>query len=381
MKKFLIFLVYVFILCNGSIFAQRAATHTIKNFTINYVTDKYSFDIYSLDTGSPATSVGYFDYCFTFNSAYISNPVLSNVNSKYTSSSPTGDYAAMNVTIISGPSIRVAISFTGAGMGTGDLLSTSEPDGELICTVTTDFVETPGQFTQLDWDLVNSGFITPNLNLVNPTYVGEDLSTPLPVELSSFTASINQSAVNLKWQTKTEFANYGFEVERAPRNPKSDLPAETSVKAGIRNPKFEKIGFVQGYGNSNSPKDYSFLDKSPSGGSKFIYRLKQIDNDGKFEYSDEVEIELVPDKFELYQNYPNPFNPETNIKFAVPKAGNISLSVYSILGEKVKDLISGFYEPGIYNLEFNAKDLGSGTYIYRLQGENFVQVKKMLLVK
>ena len=162
---------------------------------------------------------------------------------------------------------------------------------------------------------------------------------PLPVELSSFTASITQNTVNLKWQTKTEVNNYGFEVER---------------KAGSKEygaGKWEKLGFMQGYVNSNSPKDYSFMDKNPSGGSKFLYRLKQIDNDGKFEYSGEVELEFVPVKFELFQNYPNPFNPATNIKFAVPKAGNITLSVYSILGEKVKDLISGFYEPGIYNLE------------------------------
>jgi hypothetical protein len=208
-----------------------------------------------------------------------------------------------------------------------------------------------------------------NSTVYSPLTASDGDNGPLPVELSSFTASINQNVANLIWKTKTEVNNYGFEVERKVES--------REYGAG----KFEKIGFVSGSGNSNSPKDYSFLDKNPSGGSRFLYRLKQVDNNGKFTYSDEVELELVPAKFELFQNYPNPFNPSTNIKFAVPKAGNISLSVYSILGEKVKDLISGFYEPGIYNLEFNAKDLGSGTYFYRLQGENFVQVKKMLLVK
>lgn len=242
------------------------------------------------------------------------------------------------------------------GIGTGDFfLVSGEPD-----------ISGSGP----NWYVESSGLTGGNSVEL---YQASTSSVPLPVELSSFTASINQNAVNLKWQTKTEINNYGFEVERKVGNGK--------LVDGV----WEKIAFVNGHGNSNSPKDYSLTDKNPSGGSKFIYRLKQIDNDGKFEYSKEVEIELVPDKFELYQNYPNPFNPVTNIKFAVPKAGKISIDVYNILGEKVRDLITEFLEPGIYNIPFDGKDLGSGAYIYRLQAEStkdgFVQVKKMLLIK
>ena len=159
----------------------------------------------------------------------------------------------------------------------------------------------------------------------------------LPVELSSFSALINKNVVNLKWQTKTEINNYGFEVERA--------SSSTSPIQG-----WEKIAFVNGHGNSNSPKDYSFVDKNPAGGSKFIYRLKQIDTDGKFEYSKEVEIELVPDEFKLFQNYPNPFNPVTNIKFALPKAAKVTLLVYNLLGEKVATLLNEDKEAGFYDV-------------------------------
>jgi len=191
---------------------------------------------------------------------------------------------------------------------------------------------------------------------------------PLPVELSSLIASFNKSAVSLKWQTRTEVNNYGFEVERA-----SSMTSPSQV--------WEKIGFVNGHGNSNSPKDYSFVDKNPTGGSKFIYRLKQIDNDGKFEYSKEVEIELVPNEFNLFQNYPNPFNPATSIKFALQKAGIVNLIVYNMLGEQIATLVNEVKEAGFYDVQFDASNLSTGVYIYRFTAGDFVQTKKMTLMK
>ena len=221
----------------------------------------------------------------------------------------------------------------------------------------------PGQGEE--WYIEIGGFERTN-PVFNPGITVEVL---LPVELSSFSATLNGNNINLHWQTKTEINNYGFEIER---------------KIGskeLRSENWEKIGFIQGSGNSNSQKDYMFADKNPIGGSRFIYRLKQIDNTGSFEYSNQVEIEIIPDKFELFQNYPNPFNPETIIKFAAPRAGKIILSVYNVLGEKVKDLADGFFEPGIYNVLFDGKEFSSGLYIYRIQTENFIQVKKMQLIR
>ena len=193
------------------------------------------------------------------------------------------------------------------------------------------------------------------------------LDVPLPVELSSFTASIDQNVVNLKWQTKTEMNNYGFEIERA-----------SFITSHIQG--WEKIGFIEGTGNSISPKDYSFIDVNPSGG-KLIYRLRQIDLNGSSEYSDEVEVELTPSEFALYQNYPNPFNPITNIKFDIPKTAKINLIVYNLLGEKIATLLDGDKEAGFYEVKFDASSFSSGIYIYKLTAGDFVQTKKMTMMK
>ena len=194
------------------------------------------------------------------------------------------------------------------------------------------------------------------------------LDVPLPVELSSFKASIDQNVVNLKWQTKTEMNNYGFEIERA-----------SSMTSPIQG--WEKIGFIEGSGNSISPKDYSFVDFNPSGGTKIIYRLKQIDLNGSFEYSNEVEVELTPSEFALYQNYPNPFNPITNIKFDIPKTAKINLIVYNLLGEKIATLLDEDKEAGFYDVKFDASSFSSGIYIYKLTAGDFIQTKKMTFIK
>ena len=197
---------------------------------------------------------------------------------------------------------------------------------------------------------------------------------PLPVELTSFTADINSNNVNLNWKTATEVNNNGFEIQRAAvRGQRSEVIS------------WEKIGFVEGHGNSNSPEEYSFSDKNLTGGTKFIYRLKQIDDDGQYEYSKELEVEVVPKQFALYQNYPNPFNPTTNIKFDLPEASKVELNVYNILGEKVATLLNKTLEAGYQQVQFNGRDLASGTYIYRIEvsgsGQSFARTKKMLLLK
>ena len=190
-----------------------------------------------------------------------------------------------------------------------------------------------------------------------------DPANPLPVELYSFTAVSNPDKIILKWKTETETNNYGFEIERKVQ----DL--------------WQKLGFVQGNGNSNSPKEYTYLDESVIGGSKFQYRLKQIDNNGQFEYSATVEVEIIPTEFALFQNYPNPFNPSTTIRFSLPAETKLKINIYNMLGELVETLAEADYEAGFHKVTFNASKLPSGVYIYRIESSKFTQVRKMIVLK
>ena len=205
--------------------------------------------------------------------------------------------------------------------------------------------------------------------------------TPLPVELSSFTATVSSSSVKLYWVTSTEVNNYGFDIER--NTPLS--PFSRGEAADV----WEKIGFVYGSGNSNSPKIYSLIDDNVSAGS-YLYRLKQIDNDGKFEYSKTVDVSIIkPDAFTLEQNYPNPFNPTTKIKYTIPSVtlrqaqGDVlvSLKVFDVLGNEAAVLVNETQQPGNYEVEFKAEKLSSGVYYYRLQAGTFVETKKMILLR
>ena len=202
-------------------------------------------------------------------------------------------------------------------------------------------------------------------------------NSELPVELTSFTANVRENIVMLEWLTATEVNNYGFEIEK-----------QTGSKQSVLG-NWEMIGFIEGHGNSNSPKQYSFTDKNLIGGSLFKYRLKQIDNDGSYEYSDEIEVEIIPTEFALYQNYPNPFNPSTKIRYQLPQESEVIIKIYDILGSEVITLLNEKKEPGVYEVEFNASQLSSGTYIYRLvaggpstsSGQSFVETKKMILLR
>ncbi|MFZ1517601.1 MAG: T9SS type A sorting domain-containing protein [Ignavibacteriaceae bacterium] len=195
------------------------------------------------------------------------------------------------------------------------------------------------------------------------------IDNPLPVELSSFTASVIGKSVKLKWQTATEINNYGFDVEK-----KLNTYEQTSDS-------WEKIGFVNGNGNSNSAKSYTFVDENIIHGS-YSYRLKQIDNDGKYEFSHSVNIDLgKPSEFILEQNYPNPFNPSTTIKFSLPEAAKIKITVFNLLGQEIAVLVDELKESGVHSVEFDASHLNSGIYIYRIESNSFIQTRKMTLIK
>ncbi len=220
-----------------------------------------------------------------------------------------------------------------------------------------------------------------DLNTFSEFGVASTSDNPLPVELLSFNANNIFNQVKLNWKTATEIDNYGFEIERKQFSVGSLQPL-----GGI----WENIGFVNGHGNSNSPKEYTFIDENPGSG-KFEYRLKQMDNNGNFGYSAAIEVEInqLPTEFKLYQNYPNPFNPSTTIKYSIPfvetRGGasiqNILLKIYDVLGNEIATLVNENKAAGVYEVEFNASMLPSGIYFYRLRAGDYDMVKKLILMK
>jgi len=187
----------------------------------------------------------------------------------------------------------------------------------------------------------------------------------VPVELVSFNASVDKNVVDLRWITSTELNNSGFEVER---------------RSG--NTSYEKIAFVQGNGTTTQVKGYSYSDELNQTGT-YYYRLKQIDFDGTFEYSNEIMVSVIalPGQYALAQNYPNPFNPSTSIEYVISQEGFVNLSVFNLLGQKVAELINEVKENGNHNVVFDASKLSSGTYIYTLSVNGNAVTKKMTLIK
>jgi hypothetical protein len=192
----------------------------------------------------------------------------------------------------------------------------------------------------------------------------------VPVELTSFTAGVAGGRVELNWSTATEVNNQGFEILRSAQNDND----------------WQQIGFVPGFGTTTELKSYSYTDQSVSNG-KYYYKLKQIDFDGSFTYSEAVEAEVsLPTIFALEQNYPNPFNPSTLIRFSLPVDAQVTIGVYNLVGEKVAEIASGNFSSGSHNVTFDASKLTSGIYFYRLDatginGKTFSSVKKMTLMK
>lgn len=192
----------------------------------------------------------------------------------------------------------------------------------------------------------------------------------IPVELVSFTASIINRSVNLNWQTATEVNNSGFVIERS------------VISNGVRNLNWEEIGFVNGKGTTTSTNQYSFIDNSPLSGISY-YRLKQLDFDGSFTYSSEIEVNFnsIVSEFNLEQNYPNPFNPSTVISYQLAVSSNVSLKVYDVLGNEVATLVDEFREAGNHSIGFNASNLASGIYYYTLTNGSQSLTKKMILIR
>jgi hypothetical protein len=237
----------------------------------------------------------------------------------------------------------------------------------------------------------NFNYTAPNKGAVDTIYaavVGErsgggtgswnwasNVPLALPIQLSSFTGSvINATTVQLDWSTISEVNNYGFFVERRAAAEQNFIELPNS--------------FVPGHGTTSVPQHYSHTDAAASLAT-WYYRLKQIDLDGTVHYTDGIQVDILtdvrekslPEEFALSQNYPNPFNPSTQIQFALPEESHVKLEVYNALGQRALTLVDETKSAGFYSERFDATGFASGFYVYRLQAGDFVDTKKLLLLK
>lgn len=271
-----------------------------------------------------------------------------------TNSSGNGWGARDEVTLLTKPGVRRVANWSTTTVGTNGSLIIHHPNNDTTKVRNVFFAFAVSQITP---STTAEALIENAVELLVKDLI-------IPVELSSFNAAVINGEVSLYWTTATELNNRGFEIQR---------------KAA--NGEYQNLGFVPGFGTTTERRSYSFVDNKAKVGA-YSYRLKQMDYDGTYSFSDEVNVDVNPPLvFSLEQNYPNPFNPSTIIKYSIPQDGFVNLAVYNLLGEKVATLVNDVQKAGRYDVNFDASRLASGIYFYTIESANYKSVKKMMLIK
>jgi hypothetical protein len=190
------------------------------------------------------------------------------------------------------------------------------------------------------------------------------------IELESFSAApADRGGVVLSWKTASETNNYGFNI----------------LRSRSQSGEYEKIN--SSLIRHRNDGEYSYTDRTAESGGRYYYMLQDLDVDGGTTNHGPVFIEVAaPETYVLHQNYPNPFNPTTNLSFPLPKGGDVTLTIYNLLGQPVRKLVHEQRAAGTHTVVWdgrneNGEQVPSGVYHYRLQAGSFVETKKMLLMK
>ena len=317
------------------------------------------YDISSLPANATIDSVSFFGYVNATNWPYWSATPMGNVNPVSDPASSINSQIQANYNQSSAYIYSDESSSYGTGWHTYELMNSAVSDLQSALS--------QGWFAMgfIDRDFSTSYYVNfDGWSQSNPPYLKVNYHYIVPVELTSFNATVNNGSVLLKWNTATEKNNKGFDIQRKQENSS-----------------YENIAFVNGAGTSTESHDYTYSDSKIDNGN-YTYRLRQVDYDGTVSYSNEVNVHVnVPLVFGLEQNYPNPFNPTTEINYTVAKDGFVSLTVFNALGQEVVKLVDGNVKAGRHQVTFNASRLSSGVYFYRLEQSSKNSVKKMLLLK
>ncbi len=367
-----------------TVFGQAKFQVHVLNQSIGYtmnasdtVWNSLEFDIYlqADSSSSPAwTELAGATLVITYNSALV--PLSPTTYPFYTFTPGTSQLTGSQLTAattqsrysVSGVQLRWS-NGTPPGAGNGTIISTTWPGTRMIRAkmqlwTGTGGTGTPVQFLNgtpnLAWRVppiaspytnmqAYIGGVNTNLTLNVADVPGNRL---LPAELTSFSARLVNNTVDLRWRTTTEVNNHGFDVER---------------RIGTDG-QWTSLGFVQGAGTSNTPRDYSFRDGNLPKAADLYYRLKQMDRDGRTEYSSTVAVKLGSTAaFELHPNFPNPFIGSTTLAFNLPQDGLTSIRVYDLNGRLVKTVAEDYMLSGYNSLTIDANGLLPGTYKYTVQ--------------
>lgn len=380
MKKLLFITVLLFLINDLSFAVIPQYTMKAENF-IQTSANTVEFDINLLHTNSDSSVFEFAagQYYFNFNAGISNGGGL--IYSIVASDLPANLQPVNPIVYLIGGNMQLRLAVNSApSPGNGYIISDTLQGTRVVrMKLETTAKAFDTQFLNLRWRNGPSNPVTRIYSFVDMTYTEitnssshliDSLQNPLPVELTDFNSSVYANKVNLSWTTASEHNNKGFYIER-----------NFSVN-GSNSFEWISIGFIKGSGDLNTVTEYSFQDKDLMTGV-YQYRLKQTDYNGLYEYfylNNEVEI-LRPDDFKLSQNYPNPFNPSTNIEFTIPADGSVRLDLYDITGSEVKNLLSGNYTAGYYNVKINAEDLSGGIYFYRLTAGSYTTTKRMILLK
>jgi hypothetical protein len=289
--------------------------------------------------------------------------------------SVAGEQSSVSVTI-TGTQVSGS-GFFDPGSGFSKRIGASVSGGVTVNSVT--YVN-PTTVT-LNLSTVGASLGPQNVTIVNPDSQSRTgtgilaIDAPLPIQLASFTGSVvNGINVLLRWTTLSEINNYGFEVQRSIR--------QLSDYATIPN------SFIPGHGTTTEPHSYSYTDVTAAYG-RWWYRLKQIDLDGTIHYIDGIRVDVLTTVAEsglplctaLHQNYPNPFNPSTTIRYSLAKQTLVRLRIYNTLGQEVATLVDGAENAGEHSVEWAPRTASSGVYLCRLQAGDYVENRRLVLLK
>ena len=210
--------------------------------------------------------------------------------------------------------------------------------------------------------------------------LGAESDATLPVELTSFELlETRNNGITLQWVTESEINNLGFNLDR-----KTPITDWSQIASYVTHPA------LQGQGSVSHQTIYTFTDNTVQENESYDYRLSDVDYDGNVEYHSlqlmGVSSTNIPEQFILYPNYPNPFNPVTTIRYDLPKESFVDITVYDMLGNVVYNLVNTNQSSGYKSVQWNAinnqgEPVSAGVYLYKIQAENFVDTKKMILLK